>query len=153
MEMETKSTIDVLFDQWKTQHSELDDYALALAAWASEQSKRREAQFREAVGRINDLSRRLTDHFAIEEEIGQKLTIAQSNPSPGTEALQRQADRDHRNIRSRLKHLCDRMLEAESECDAWKSSMDELNLILDVLEQHGEQELESVGWLLPRKLN
>jgi len=145
-----KSNIDQLFDQWKSEHAELDNYAMELARWIRDQTKRRDAQFREAVTRLNDLSSRLADHFAIEQTIGEKLIDAQGRPRPETESLHRQADRDHANIKVRLKHLSDRMLEAESECDAWKSSGVELNLILDMLEQHEEQEAESVGWLLPR---
>ncbi len=40
---------------------------------------------------------------------------------------------------------------AHQVCDSWKAGMAELNLILDTLEQHEEQEFESVGWMLPRK--
>jgi hypothetical protein len=43
------------------------------------------------------------------------------------------------------------MQDAEAECDSWKAGMAELNLTLDTLEQHEEQEFESVGWMLPRK--
>ena len=94
-----------LFEQWKAEHCELDDYAMELASWIHQQSKQRNLQFREAVERLADLSARLASHFDREQEIGEKIVTAQRHLSP----------------------------EAVS------------------LEQHEEQEAESVGWMLPRK--
>jgi len=42
------------------------------------------------------------------------------------------------------------MQEAEFEMDAWKKGVHELGLIIDLIEQHDEQESESVSCLLPR---
>ncbi|MCF7961816.1 MAG: hypothetical protein K9M08_13840 [Pirellula sp.] len=151
MEIENNPSVNSLFEQWKAEHCELDDYAMELASWIHQQSKQRNLQFREAVERLADLSARLASHFDREQEIGEKIVAAQRHLSPEAESLKRQADRDHSNIMKRLKHLSDRMQDAEAECDAWKAGMDELNLILDTLEQHEEQEAESVGWMLPRK--
>jgi hypothetical protein len=143
--------VDELFEQWKKEHCELDKYAMELSAWVHQQSQQREMQFREAVTRLGELNKKLAVHFTKEAEIGKQLLAIQGEHTPEAEALQRQAERDHSNIISRITHLIDRMQDVEAERDAWKDSMFELNLIIDVLEQHEEQEAESVGWLIPRQ--
>ena len=141
--------IDKLFEQWKSQHCELDRFAQELEEWVHLQSKQREAQFREGVARLNELWQRLSNHFVQEQELGKQIALAREIPLPEADAMMRQSERDHTNIANRLKHLSDRMQDAESDIDAWKSCTQELQLILDVLEQHEEQEAESIGWLLP----
>jgi iron-sulfur cluster repair protein YtfE (RIC family) len=143
-------TTDVLFQGWKEEHCELDRQAMELSVWLHDQSKLRAAQFREAVSRISDLKERLTSHFKNEELICEELLKQRGWGSHESQAVQRQSNRDHEVISSRLKHLIDRMQEGESDCDSWTTGVRELNLILDVLEQHEEQEEESVGSLLPR---
>lgn len=144
--------VDGLFEQWKEEHCQLDQCAMELSTWLHEQSLLRTAQFREAVKRIHVLSERLSAHFAREQAIASGLVESRGWVSQESLAVQRQSERDHSNISTRLKHLIDRMQEGEAECDAWATGVHEMNLILDVLEQHEEQEAESVGWLLPRDL-
>jgi len=109
----------------------------------------RTSQFRETVRKLTDLNEKLLAHFANEEEIGCQIQVAHGDGSPESDAAKRQCDRDHVNILNRLKHLIDRMQDAESECDAWKKGVYELGLIIDVIEQHEEQESENVNCLLP----
>ncbi len=151
--MKTQDTpqVDVLFEQWKSEHQILDRYAVELSEWIDRQSKLRTAQFRETVQKLTDLHQKLSSHFAIEETIGKQLREVHCGSSPEADAAQRQSERDHAHISSRLKHLIDRLQDAESESDAWKKGVYELGLILDVLEQHEEQESENVCYLLPRE--
>ena len=142
---------DSLFKQWKSEHQTLDTYAAELSQWIDLQSKLRSAQFRETVEKLNDLHKQLEGHFAIEEAIGNQLREVHCDGSPEVDAAQRQSERDHAQISSRLKHLIDRMQDAESDSDAWKKGVYELGLIIDVLEQHEEQESENVCCLLPRE--
>ena len=143
------SMTDKLFEQWKNQHCELDKYCMELETWIYQQSQQRISQFREAVGKLHDLQQKLSTHFEQEQVLGKEIAVAQNRPLPEAQALQRQSERDHHNISKRLKQLIDRMQDAEFETDAWQSGTSELKLIIDVLEQHDEQEAESVGWLLP----
>lgn len=149
--MKTKDNpqIDTLFDDWKEEHQILDRFTTDLSEWMDRQSKLRMTQFRETVQKLSDLNSQLSTHFAKEEAIGKQLRALHCENSPEAEAAQRQSERDHAHISSRLKHLIDRMQDAESECDAWKKSVYELSLIIDVIEQHEEQESESVCCLIP----
>jgi uncharacterized protein (DUF1501 family) len=151
METPTSSKIESLFTQWRSEHDSLDRFAVDLLNWAHDQSKRREAQYREAVAKVSELSERLAKHFARESEIVAMLIAARGEQSPEAAATRRQSERDHTNLTCRLKQLVDRIHESQSERDAWKTSMSELSLILDLLEQHEEQEAESIEWLIPRE--
>ncbi len=149
MKTQDKPNVDLLFALWKVEHQELDRYTAELSEWIDGQSKLRISQFRETVRKLADLNEKLQAHFAREEEIGKQIRVAHGNGSPEADAAKRQCDRDHINILDRLKHLIDRMQDAESECDAWKKGVYELSLIVDVIEQHEEQESENVNCLLP----
>lgn len=149
MKTQDKPKADVLFENWKAEHQELDRYTSDLSEWIDRQTKLRTSQFRETVHKLTELNGKLLAHFAKEEEISKKIRVVHSDGSPEVDAAQRQTDRDHVNILNRLKHLIDRMQDAESECDAWKKGVYELGLIIDVIEQHEEQESESVNCLLP----
>ena len=152
--MKTKDNpqIEKLFEDWKEEHQILDRFTTDLSEWIDRQSKMRLAQFRETVQKLSDLNSQLSTHFAKEEAIGKQLRALHCGNSAEAEAAQRQSERDHTHISSRLKHLIDRMQDAESECDAWKKGVYELSLIIDVIEQHEEQESESVCCLMPANL-
>ena len=149
MKTQDKPKVDLLFEQWKVEHQVLDRYTAELSEWIDRQSKLRTSQFSETVQKLADLNEKLQAHFGREEEIGKQILVVHDNGSPEAEAAKRQCDRDHVNILNRLKHLIDRMQEAEFECDAWKKGVYELGLIIDVIEQHEEQEFENVNCLLP----
>ena len=153
MKTQDNPKVDMLFADWKTQHQILDRFTTDLSEWIGRQSKLRTAQFRETVQKLSDLSFQLSTHFAKEEEIGKQLRALHRGNSPEAEAVRRQSERDHAQISSRLKHLIDRMQDAEAECDAWKKGVNELSLIIDVIEQHEEQESESVCCLIPTHPN
>ena len=149
MKTQDKPKVDVLFEHWKAEHQVLDRFTSDLSEWIDRQSKLRSSQFRETVEKLTELNEQLRTHFSREQEIGEKMSSVHCDGSPEVEAVQRQTDRDHDNILNRLKHLIDRMQEAETESDAWKKGVYELGLIIDVIEQHEEQESESVNCLLP----
>ena len=141
---------NAVFDQWKSEHQSIERYAAGLSEWIATQSKLRSLQFRETVKKLAELNEQLQSHFAREEQICQHLKSAHLDCPMDAEAVQRQIDRDHEDISNRLKHLIDRMQEAELEMDGWKKGVHELGLIIDLIEQHDEQESESVSCLLPR---
>ncbi len=149
MKTQNSPQVDLLFEDWKEQHQILDRFTTDLSEWIDRQTKLRMAQFRETVQKLSDLNSQLSAHFAKEELIGKQLLVLHCGNSPEAQAAQRQSEKDHAHISSRLKHLIDRLQDAESECDAWKKGVNELSLIIDVIEQHEEQESESVCCLMP----
>ena len=141
--------VSSLFEQWQEEHVELRQFTAELEQWIFAQTKLRANQFRETVTRLNKLNEKLQSHFAREAALCDRM---QDYHCPGSEecaAVQRQCDRDHADISNRLKHLIDRMQDAEADQDCWNRGVYELTLIMDIIEQHEEQEAESVCCLLP----
>ena len=149
MQTQDESNGNAVFDQWKSEHQEIDRYTASLSEWIAFQSKLRSKQFQETAKKLTELNGHLQLHFAREKQICHHLKTAHSECPMDAEAVQRQIDRDHAAISIRLKHLVDRMQEAEFELDSWKKGVHELGLIIDLIEQHDEQESESVNCLLP----
>ena len=98
---------------------------------------------------MTKLNEKLQMHFAREEALCDRMKEFHCEGSVECAAVKRQSDRDHENISNRLKHLIDRMQDAQAEQDSWNKGVYELGLIMDVIEQHEEQEEESVCCLLP----
>jgi iron-sulfur cluster repair protein YtfE (RIC family) len=144
---------DELFEQWKAEHREIGKFMHDLSQWISNQTKQRASQFQETVNRLNDLNSQLQAHFAREEALSIRLCESYQFGSPEAVAVGRQSDRDHADISNRIKQLADRMTATQSEQDAWTKGVFELGLIMDLIEQHEEQESESVCCLLPTKSN
>ena len=140
---------DGLFEQWKSEHRDINMLMIELTEWISIQSKQRNSQFEDTVKKLAGLDSQLQAHFAREETLCDRIAESYQAGSWEAEAVRRQSDRDHMDIKNRLKHLIDRMQEAKSEQDAWSEGAYELGLIIDIIEQHEEQESESVCSLLP----
>jgi predicted RNase H-like nuclease (RuvC/YqgF family) len=136
------------FQQWKKEHQVIDKYTAELEVWIATQSKVRAQQFQQTVQKLNELNEQLQAHFTREDLICKNLDATHRDCPLDSDAVKRQIDRDHTNISNRLKQLIDRMQEAECEMDNWKTSVHELQLILDLVEQHDEQEFDSVSCLL-----
>jgi len=141
---------NAVFDQWTFEHQVIDRFTVNLTEWIAAQSKLRCLQLRQTVEKLRELKEQLQSHFEREEEICRHLKTAHRDCSLDAEAMQRQTDRDQSGISARLKHLIDRMQEAEFEMDSWKKGVQELGLIIDLIEQHDEQQSESISSLLPR---
>ena len=141
---------NAVFDQWTSEHQVIDRFTDNLSEWIAAQSKLRCLQFRQTVEKLGELNEQLQSHFEREEEICKHLKAIHHDCPLDVEAVQRQIDHDHSDISNRLKHLIDQMQEAELEMDGWKKGVHELGLIIDLIEQHDEQEAESVTCLLTR---
>jgi len=149
MKVKSESNGNEVFDRWKSEHQLLEQYTSNLCEWIASQTKLRDLQFQETVKKLAELNEQLQGHFMREGQISEHLQSAHRDCTLDADAVKRQIDKDHANISNRLKHLIDRMQEAEHELDAWKKGVHELGLIIDLIEQHDEQEAESVTCLLP----
>ena len=149
MQTNDDSQGDWAFDHWNTEHEAIDRYTANLSQWIASESKLRSLQFQETVKKLTELNEQLQAHFARERQLCQQMQDAHRDCPKDADAVQRQVGRDHTSITSRLKHVIDRMQDAEFEMDAWKKGVHELGLIIDLIEQHDEQESESVNCLLP----
>ncbi len=109
---------------------------------------------------LERLGASLAEHFRREEELVE-LLAAQRGWTDEVIAIRRQSLHDRGVLLTRIEHLSDRAIDEHadwvSECETghrWQSLLTDLNLLADLIEQHEEQERESILWLkqaLPKR--
>ena len=100
---------------------------------------------------LDRLSENLDAHFACEEQLIDELVAARSgNSTPEIEAVRRQSARDNLAVQSRVRTVRELLCDPLRARHSWTEIKVELHLIADLLEQHEEQERNSIAWLRPR---
>jgi iron-sulfur cluster repair protein YtfE (RIC family) len=138
-----------LFAKWQAEHRQLDEFTEELRTWTYEVAQLGIPHFGEAANKLTLLRVRLQKHFQQEDEIGNQLANQQSVPSVEIEATRRKATQDHISLSTRLDDLIDRLAQTEPPFDSWEQAVQEVDLFIDALEQHEEQESASITWLSP----
>ena len=83
--------------------------------------------------------------FEIEDEIATEF--CESRPSSlEVQAAQRQALRDHEQLLARMDELNEKLLQLEPPFASWQEAVQQIGLVMDMLEQHEEQESENIQW-------
>ncbi len=140
--------LQAVFAEWTAEHRQVEHTVQALIEWTNEHIDPDANEFSEAALRLRNLGLRLDSHFAKEDTLGSLLAKSRGVATPEIEAVQRQADKDHTQLSQRLHALVERMERGVESSTGWKSAVYELNLFLDLLEQHEELEAENVRWLI-----
>ena len=138
-----------LFAKWQAEHQQLDQFTEELRTWTYDVAQLGIPHFGEAADKLTLLHGRLQSHFQQEDEIGSQLANQQSVPSVEIEATRRKAAQDHQSLSTRLDDLIDRLRQNEPPFDSWEQAVQEVDLFIDALEQHEEQESASITWLSP----
>lgn len=149
---QSSEAVDVLiglFSQWKSEHEQLSRFVRELSVWATQDSQSESPNFSQAAVGLRKLDQRLVEHFEKEQAIGLLLADARGTSTPEVEAVQRQADKDHLALQKRLHELIEKIDRGPRNPSTWNAAIEELNLFLDVLEQHEELESENVRSLIP----
>lgn len=148
MNSKPKISPESLVDRWRGEHRELDQFVTEILSWMHDVSTLGIPRFGEAGSRLTQLRSRLVEHFRVEDEIATEL--CESRPScPDRQAAKRQAERDHKQLLTRVDELNDRLLQLEPPFASWQEAVQQIGLFMDVLEQHEEQESENLEWLSP----
>ncbi len=151
MNVQSEKTLHSLFQQWKDEDQELERYIDDVRDWMADVSQLGIPRFGETANRLKSLLDRLTDHFDREDEIIAQLAELYAPDSVEVSAARRQASRDHRLLSDRLGDLVSRLDQLEPPFASWESAMDEVELFVVALEQHEDQEAESVEMLIPHQ--
>jgi hypothetical protein len=88
-------------------------------------------------------------HFAREDQLIGQLADLYPTSSPQVDAVRRQASGDHDQLCERLDNLIERLDQVVPPFASWQNAMDEVELFVDALEQHEEQESETFKMLMP----
>ena len=138
-----------LFSQWQDEHRLLNQFTEELRQWSYQVAQLGIPHFGEAADKLIQLRHRLVDHFQREDQIGHQL-LSECDGSVEMRATCRSASSDHENLLKRLDDLIARHQEVDPRFESWQQAMNEVDLFLDAMEQHEEQESANITWLTPQ---
>lgn len=149
MDTNTSDLRQKLFAKWHEEHKQLELFTEQLRQWAYEIAQLGIPHFGETANKLTQLRGRLVTHFEREDEIGDRLLEEQASPSAEVKSTCQQAAHDHANLLRRLDDLISRLNETEPPFDSWEQAIREVDLFMDAIEQHEEQEHANITWLSP----
>ena len=155
MSREPDTTARDLFRQWQGEVRELEGFVDGLRDWMQKMGEGSPYVWDGPLVGLLDLKTRLRDHFDREDRIIAALASTFDHPPTELDATLRQAKHDHRQLIDRLDRFVERLrqfmpsADLRPEPEAWDNALAELELFVDLLEQHEDQENESIELLMP----
>jgi hypothetical protein len=150
---EARQELESVFQAWKDQHQELlqnlDGFLDQLRDNAASDQASVGGEH-ELVGQLNRTREKLQEHFIAERQMNKLLKASRGKPTPEINSLKQKAESEHRQLLSRLEGQVESIASAYRKKDPsrWLQSVDEINLFLDALEQHEDQEADNIRWLM-----
>lgn len=138
-----------VLDDWKREYRQLSDYLLEMVDWTNHVSRSDMPGAVEARRRLRLIHFRLKELFSKEDDLVRLLADVGAGESVEIRSVRLLANKEHAQLLDRLTGLINRLERASTDFQEWDAIARELNLFMDVLEQHEERELENVGWLMP----
>jgi len=146
--METKQTAKSsthdLFQRWKFEDHELAARIDETRKWMQQVAERGTPRFGETGSQLTQLRSFLLMHFGREADLCNRLESLYKKPCPEIEAMRRQATNDHEQLLSQLDELIAKLNALEPPFDSWQAAIEQVESFADLLEQHEEQESESI---------
>ena len=152
MNPSTKNSLPSIYQRWQAEDRELEACIDEVRDWMQEVNQLGIPHFGETATRLRPLRARLVSHFAHEDEMVSQLAELYPPSSPEVDAVRRQSHRDHGQLLERLDDLIQRLEQTEPPFDSWQTAIDQVELFVDVLEQHEDQESESFEMLIPAQV-
>lgn len=139
--------LNALFSRWKDEHRRIEARVTELCQWMHSHGPSVTPPFLRCAQKLAELRDQLETHFVKEEQLGQLLADAHGSLTAEIDGVCHKRDREHTILLERLGRLIHSLGTAAPEFDSWDAATREFELFVDTLEQHEEQEAESVGWL------
>jgi hypothetical protein len=146
IERTEKNTREV-FRRWQSEDCELSRQLAEIRQWMLQVGERGTPRFGETGSRLSQLRSYLVLHFKREGELCDELEEMYKGRCPEVEAVRRQSTHDHQQLLSQLDDLIAELIALEPPFTSWQTAMDRVEWFADTLEQHEEQESESVAAL------
>ena len=144
----TNDVRETLLAKWHEEHQQLETFTDELRRWAYEIGQLGIPRFGQTAGKLTQLRTRLLSHFERENEIGSQLLNDQAS-SVEVQTTCQQSAHDHANLIKRLDDLISRLQQNEPPFDSWEQAVGEIDLFMDAIEEHEEQENANITWLSP----
>ncbi len=148
MDSTITQSVNRIFQQWQSEDRELEDRVDELRDWMQEVNQLGIPHFGETAGRLRPLRRLLVGHFDREDEMMAQLAKAYPASSPEVHGAQEHSTHDHLHLLCRVDELINRLAETEPPFDSWQAAMDDVEILVEALEQHEEDESDCVKMLL-----
>jgi hypothetical protein len=139
----------LFYENWRAEDRQLEVGIDGVRDWMQEVNQLGIPHFGETATRLLPLRQRLVTHFQREDQMIAQLAELYPSSSPEVQAVRSQSSRDHHQLLNRLDDLIGRLGKTEPPFASWQAAMDELESFVDLLEQHEEQEAESIERLMP----
>lgn len=149
MNSNTKHPVADFYKRWKAEDRDLERGIDQIREWMHEVNQLGIPHFGETATRLGPLRARLVAHFEREDTMIVQLAELYPSSSPEIKAVRRQSARDHAQLLARLDDLISRLDQIEPPFASWQVAMNELELFVDLLEQHEERESECIETLMP----
>ncbi|MCG8649412.1 MAG: hemerythrin domain-containing protein [Pirellulales bacterium] len=141
--------VNEVFAVWNRENQALEAEIGRIRAWMSEVNQFGIPRFGEAATLLNQLRSHLVNHFDCESRLCAQLSGFWDGPCPELDQMCRQATHDHAQILLKLDDLIERLQQIDPPFASWQAAMNEVDLFVEYLEQHEEQESESLQALAP----
>ena len=149
MKPKTRKSFPNVFHTWQLEDRDLETSIDQVRNWMQEVNQLGIPHFGETATRLRPLRDRMLVHFAREDQMIGQLADLYPTSSPEVDAVRRQASRDHDQLSERLDNLIERLDQVVPPFASWQNAMDEVELFVDALEQHEDQESENFRMLMP----
>lgn len=148
MNTKAKETLSTIFTDWQNEEEQLEVFIDAVRDWMGEVGQLGIPHFGEAATRLRPLRQRLDIHFEREDSIVQQLGALYESGSPEIDAVRRQSIRDHQKLLDFLDDFIRRLDETDPHFKSWEQAMEQLEMFVSLLEQHEDQESDSIQTLI-----
>jgi hypothetical protein len=138
-----------IFSRWRSEDRSLGNARDLLMNWMREVEKLGIPHFGETADKLRPFRDLLTSHFKHEDEMLDELATHYDKASPEIAAIRRQTGRDHQHLLHDLDDFVERLNRLQPPFDSWQIAMREFDLFFSRLEQHEEQESESITTMIP----
>jgi hypothetical protein len=149
MNSKADQPLALFYENWRAEDRQLEVGIDGVRDWMQEVNQLGIPHFGETATRLLPLRQRLVTHFQREDQMIAQLAELYPSSSPEVQAVRRQSSRDHHQLLARLDDLIQRLGQTEPPFASWQAAMDELESFVDLLEQHEEQEADSIERLMP----
>ena len=149
--MNTKgaSELGQIYESWRAEDRKLSTCIEEIRDWMLEVNQLGIPHFGETASRLQPLRESMLLHFEREDEMLEKLAALYPRTSPEVQAFQRQTERDHQTLISRLDELRGRLKEVDPQFDSWTAAMQEVDVFFEEMEQHERSESDRIEMLMP----
>lgn len=138
-----------VFEMWRLEDSELATRLDGIRETLVSEANLNVACCSTVAHDLTQLRAYLVGHFKAEDELSDQLAGFYADSMPEIEAMRRQSERDHERLLNQLDELIANFKQSGPNFDSWTAALDTVEQFVDWLEQHEDQEAESVSALLP----